>query len=520
MVGNGGIGDFECLKVLGMGAHSIVNKYKVPSNLASSHRWKKLEGKEIAIKKIPIELENTINTERAAEEALPNCSGLLTCYGSTRDQSNYYILYELADHGNLLRYASTFQNITEQITIERFRSMLEKVSYGLKNLHNLEKRHRDGKIYQLVHQDIKPENIIISTMDSERFECCLGDFGSMYRVGMDPRPAKLLTSPYYAAPEQVKERPEYGRFESDIWSFGMTIISVSLGGDLFPSGTPIGVVFQAILDGSLRERVMQGSFLFNIPAAEDLILGMIEMDPKDRFTAKEVFNHPFTKNTHFTHPLRRTSARLDKKVGELDINKSRSHEVQDRSRPTPQNAPQNTTSSSKAPLISRTSSTHCTSTSRVDVSRAGKHSMPERLLKDNTKRPSTRPPTSPNRHPSVDRAVFPSERRDRKVQTRLMRQANSQKRPGSLSSSSVPVVNQNTLGANKYTINSKASSSINVLDHSSAKKQQQVLRTTSHSMTTRSKLARPSEPVVGHPERREKGGTTEKTGATDTIPRS
>ena len=39
-------------------------------------------------------------------------------------------------------------------------------------------------------------------------------------------------------------------------------------------------------------------------------------------------------------------------------------------------------------------------------------------------------------------------------------------------------------------------------------------------MTTRSKLARPLEPVVGHPERREKGGTTEKTGATDTIPRS
>lgn len=25
MVDNGGIGDFECLKVLGMGAHSIVN---------------------------------------------------------------------------------------------------------------------------------------------------------------------------------------------------------------------------------------------------------------------------------------------------------------------------------------------------------------------------------------------------------------------------------------------------------------------------------------------------------------
>ena len=45
----------------------------------------------------------------------------------------------------------------------------------------------------------------------------------------------------------------------------MTIISVSLGGNLFPSGTLIGVVFQAILDGSLRERVMQGSFLFNIP---------------------------------------------------------------------------------------------------------------------------------------------------------------------------------------------------------------------------------------------------------------
>lgn len=70
--------------------------------------------------------------------------------------------------------------------------------------------------------------------------------------------------------------------------------------------------------------------------------------------------------------------------------------------------------------------------------------MPEGLSKDNTKRLSTRPLTSPNRHPSVDRAVSPSERRDRKAQTRLMRQANSQKRPGSLSSSSVPVVNQNS----------------------------------------------------------------------------
>ena len=60
-----------------MHADLYSQKYKVPSNLASSNRWKKLEGKEIAIKKIPIELENTINTERAAEEALPNCSGLV-----------------------------------------------------------------------------------------------------------------------------------------------------------------------------------------------------------------------------------------------------------------------------------------------------------------------------------------------------------------------------------------------------------------------------------------------------------
>ena len=69
--------------------------------------------------------------------------------------------------------------------------------------------------YNIVHRDVKPENILINTKTRQ---LKLGDFGSAKELVPGNTNCTYICSRYYRAPECILDRDLYG-FEMDMWSY-------------------------------------------------------------------------------------------------------------------------------------------------------------------------------------------------------------------------------------------------------------------------------------------------------------
>ena len=143
---------------------------------------------------------------------------------------------------------------------------LEDVSAGLNYLHSIKPK--------IIHQDIKPANILIDTNGNY----CITDFGISIKSGVaDERNMDNESSgtTIYMPPERFKE--EYiADTSSDIWSFGATAYEL-LTGDV-PFGNEGGV---AQLDGGRIPAIKK-----NIPKKiTRIVYACLDADPKKRPSA-------------------------------------------------------------------------------------------------------------------------------------------------------------------------------------------------------------------------------------------
>ena len=88
------------------------------------------------------------------------------------------------------------------------------VSLGLEAAHNSD----------IVHRDVKPQNIIISTDGKVK----LSDFGIARAVSSNTITSNVMVSVHYSSPEQV--RGGYSDKKSDIYSLGVTMYEMVTGG--------------------------------------------------------------------------------------------------------------------------------------------------------------------------------------------------------------------------------------------------------------------------------------------------
>ncbi len=214
--------------------------------------------REVAVKEIRLPAsisidERAILRQRVLREARSagrlHHPGLVSVFDVLDADDHPWIVMELVDGpslGNVIRDEGPLPR--EQVA-----------RIGISLAYALEAAHRSG----VVHRDVKPANVLISTDGRAR----LTDFGIALSVG-DPtltRTGVLLGSPSYIAPERA--RGGAGGPGSDIWALGATLFTAIEGGAPYESDSAIATL-TAIVDGRRHPFRLAGSLA---PILDDLM---------------------------------------------------------------------------------------------------------------------------------------------------------------------------------------------------------------------------------------------------------
>lgn len=178
----------------------------------------------------------------------------------------------------------------------------------------------------IIHADIKPENILFT--DTTQTAIKMIDFGCSCFIGKIM--FSYIQSRYYRAPEVVLGI-EYGT-EIDIWSLGCVLCEMITGRPLFPAedeteliqmmaevlGMPPSSLIKhgprshhyfdekgqmKVKPNSKGKHHIAGTSSVSLmtqikePMFLSLIDGCLKWNPKDRFTANDVINHPWVKQS-------------------------------------------------------------------------------------------------------------------------------------------------------------------------------------------------------------------------------
>ena len=177
--------------------------------------------------------------------------------------------------GDLLGFIRKRGKLSESVTKVIFKQIIE----GLKYIHRK----------KIVHRDIKLDNILIDLTNTVK----ICDFGVSKKINKGDIMYDHCGTPAYIAPEIFKNHG-YEGYACDIWSAGVTLYYM-LGGVQPFCAESIKDLEKIILDGKY-EKLEDVS-----DEANDLIEGMLQLDPKKRLTEDEILNHPWIVNINLSH---------------------------------------------------------------------------------------------------------------------------------------------------------------------------------------------------------------------------
>lgn len=254
---------FETIEELGKGSFGIV--YKVRS---------KDDEKLYAVKKSVRRLTTGANRRRCLDEvkrgrAVGDSPYCLQYFDAWEENDLLYIQLELCSRGNLKDYS-----LEHDLSEKELWRILFNVAMGLKHI------HEKG----FLHLDIKPANIFMTN----DYTVKIGDFGMLQRFKKTERHGSLPDDefedgdPVYIAPELLGQ--EGCGPPSDVFSVGMTMLDLVSDREL----PGYGAGWHELRKGNVpREmfRDMSEAFV-------DIVLAMIQEDPRNRPTLDEILNHP------------------------------------------------------------------------------------------------------------------------------------------------------------------------------------------------------------------------------------
>lgn len=146
--------------------------------------------------------------------------------------------------------------------------------------------------FNICHRDLKPENILI-TAD---MQIKIADFGMAALHQTDNhRLATACGSPHYAAPELLKNK-QYKGDKADIWSMGVILYA------MLSATLPFDDPDLRVMMGKTKKGV------YEMPKglsreAEDLIQCMLQTNPDNRITLKDIWRHPLVRKYAYLDDL-------------------------------------------------------------------------------------------------------------------------------------------------------------------------------------------------------------------------
>lgn len=163
--------------------------------------------------------------QAAAGLANPN---IVNVFDVGEDEEVNYIVMELVEGITLKEY----------ITKKGRLSVREATSIAIQVCMGLEAAHAQN----IVHRDVKPQNIIISTDGKVK----VTDFGIARAASSNTISSNAMGSVHYSSPEQV--RGGYADSKSDIYSVGITIYEMLTGRVPFDGDTTVAIAIKHLQD--------------------------------------------------------------------------------------------------------------------------------------------------------------------------------------------------------------------------------------------------------------------------------
>ncbi|KAI3996971.1 hypothetical protein MKX01_021247 [Papaver californicum] len=234
--------------------------------------------KSISKKKLrtAIDIED-VRREVEIMKHMPQHPNIVTLKDTYEDDNAVHLVMELCEGGELFDRIVARGHYTERAAAVVTRTIVEVVQMC----------HKHG----VMHRDLKPENFLFANK-KETAPLKAIDFGLSVFFKPGERFTEIVGSPYYMAPEVLKRN--YGP-EVDVWSAGVILYILLCGVPPFWAETEQGVA-QAIIRSVIDFK--RDPWPKVSDNAKDLVKRMLDPDPKKRYSAQEVLDHPWLQNAH------------------------------------------------------------------------------------------------------------------------------------------------------------------------------------------------------------------------------
>ncbi len=230
-------------------------------------------GRYVAVKVLKPEFSEDRNFVTKFRTEAQSAAGLehpniVNIYDVGSENGVHYIVMEYVEGITLKTYVEK----KGQLSFKESISIAIQVARGIESAHN---KH-------LIHRDIKPQNIIISTEGKVK----VTDFGIARAASSNTISADVMGSVHYASPEQARNGFVDGR--SDIYSLGIVMYEMVTGRVPYDGDTTVAVALQHLQE----EMTPPSEYATDLPISmEKIILKCTQKNPDRRYqTIEELLN--------------------------------------------------------------------------------------------------------------------------------------------------------------------------------------------------------------------------------------
>ncbi|XP_051962615.1 serine/threonine-protein kinase ULK2 isoform X3 [Xyrauchen texanus] len=267
------VGDFEYSRkdLVGHGAFAVVFKGKHKKKSDWEVAIKSINKKNLSKSQILLGKEIKILKELQHEN-------IVALYDVQETPSSVFLVMEYCNGGDLADYLQVKGTLRE----ETLRVFLQQIAAAMRILNSK----------GIIHRDLKPQNILLSYTGRKKssingIRIKIADFGFARYLQSNMMAATLCGSPMYMAPEVIMSQNYDAK--ADLWSIGTVIYQCLVGKPPFQANSPQDLRMFYEKNKTLVPNIPRETS----PQLEDLLLGMLQRNQKDRMDFDTFFSHPF-----------------------------------------------------------------------------------------------------------------------------------------------------------------------------------------------------------------------------------